>query len=279
MGKSNQKVNTITVEVLSPEETIVFKNIRLPEELRQIVPLVSGQSPLEQTYKALTGTPLFGKCVLGQGYVHSFDKKTYNYQIDECDHLVTSDCSKDQEHAVLAKEVNGLKHITIFESKTKIELRPALAYQNYVEDWTCEVNGQKIYLNKNEMKTIKIESDSLLKGECTIYWHSDNVVEINTPNTRITHKGKTVSVEEKSLMADGSHCGLCGDYSMVRSASSALTSCLPTPTESSPTSASPSLSPSSRRSSLRRRSAASTPPRAPRCPLCTGLPARTCTTS
>jgi len=216
--KINQKVNTVTIEVMSPEETIVFKNIRLPEELRQIVPLVSGQSPLEQSYKALTGTPLYGKCVLGQGYVHSFDQKTYNYQIDECDHLITSDCSKDQEHAVLAKEVNGLKHVTVFESKTKIELRPAQAYQNYVEDWTCEVNGQKIYLNKNEMKTIKIESDSLLKGECTIFWHSDNVVEINTPHTRITHKGKTISLEEKSLMADGSHCGLCGDYSMVRTA-------------------------------------------------------------
>merc|ERR1711936_184100 len=97
--KINQKVNTVTVEVKSPEETIVFKNIRIPQELKEIVPLVSGQSPFEQTYKYLTGTPFFGKCVLGQEYVHSFDKKTYSYQIDECDHLITSDCSKDQEHA------------------------------------------------------------------------------------------------------------------------------------------------------------------------------------
>jgi len=216
--KINEKVNTVSVEVMSPEETMVLKNIRLPEELREIVPLVSGQSPLEQSYKALTGEPLYGKCVLGEGFVQSFDKKTYNYQIDECDHLITSDCSKDQEHAVLAKEVNGLKHVTIFESRTKIELRPTKAYRNIVEDWTCEVNGEKIQLKKNEMKTIKIESDSLLKGECTIYWHSDNVVEINTPNTRITHKGKTVSVEEKTLMADGSRCGLCGDYSRVKTA-------------------------------------------------------------
>merc|ERR1712025_1444317 len=67
---------------------------------------------------------------------------------------------------VLAKEVNGLKHVTIFESRTKIELRPTKAYRNIVEDWTCEVNGEKIQLKKNEMKTIKIESDSLLKGEC-----------------------------------------------------------------------------------------------------------------
>jgi hypothetical protein len=216
--KINQKVNTVTVEVKSPEETIVFKNIRIPQELKEIVPLVSGQSPFEQTYKYLTGTPFFGKCVLGQEYVHSFDKKTYSYQIDECDHLITSDCSKDQEHAILAKEVNGHKHITIFESKTKITLRPAQAYHNFVENWSLEVDDKKVSLNKNEKKTIKIESDSLLKGEVTLYWHSDNVVEVNTPHSRITHKGRVVYVEEKSLMADGSHCGLCGDYSMIKSA-------------------------------------------------------------
>merc|ERR1712186_88275 len=198
--KINQKVNTFTVEVKSPEETIVFKNIRIPQELKEIVPLVSGQSPFEQTYKYFTGTPFFGKCVLGQEYVHSFDKKTYSYQIDECDHLITSDCSKDQEHAILAKEVNGHKHITIFESKTKITLRPAQVYHNFVENWSLEVDDKKVSLNKNEKKTIKIESDSLLKGEVTLYWHSDNVVEVNTPHSRITHKGRVVSVEEKSLM-------------------------------------------------------------------------------
>lgn len=99
-----------------------------------------------------------------------------------------------------------------------ITLRPAQAYHNFVENWSLEVDDKKVSLNKNEKKTIKIESDSLLKGEVTLYWHSDNVVEVNTPHSRITHKGRVVSVEEKSLMADGSHCGLCGDYSMIKSA-------------------------------------------------------------
>merc|ERR1712066_159343 len=102
--------------------------------------------------------------------------------------------------------------------KTRITLRPAQAYHNFVENWSLEVDDKKVSPNKNEKKTIKIESDSLLKGEVTLYWHSDNVVEVNTPHSRITHKGRVVSVEEKSLMADGSHCGLCGDYSMIKSA-------------------------------------------------------------
>merc|ERR1711910_276194 len=184
-------------------------NIRIPKELKEIVPLVSGQSPFEQTYKYLTGTPFFGKCVLGQEYVHSFDKKTYSYQIDECDHLITSDCSKDQEHAILAKEVNGHKHITIFESKTKITLRPAQAYHNFVENWSLEVDDKKVSLNKNEKKTIKIESDSLLKGEVTLYWHSDNVAEVNTPHSRITHKECVLSTNKlaaKSYRVKSSQC-------------------------------------------------------------------------
>merc|ERR1711936_423008 len=204
--KFDQKTNTVSLELQSPVDTVYFKNVRIPTEMKEIVPLVARKSPVEQTYKALTGTSLLAKCVLGQGYVQSYDKKSYSYQIDECDHLITSDCSKDFTHAVLAKEVNGHKHVTIFEGKTKIEVSPAQSYQTYVEDWSIEVDGKKLTLNKNEKKT--------LENECTIYWHSDNVVEISTPHARITHKGKTVSVEEKSLMADGSHCGLCGDYNM-----------------------------------------------------------------
>merc|ERR1711885_10879 len=150
--KSCEKKRHQSVSLDQTVFTVTYSQ-SLPKELREIVPLVSGQSPLEQSYKALTGEPLYGKCVLGEGFVQSFDRKTYNYHIDECVPLITSDCSKDQEHAVLAKEVNGLKHITIFESRTKIELRPTEAYQNFVEDWTCEVNGQKIQLKKNEMKT------------------------------------------------------------------------------------------------------------------------------
>merc|ERR1719476_389492 len=187
--KFDQKTNTVSMELESPIDTVYFKNVRLPAEMREIIPLVARKSPVEQTYKALTGTSLLAKCVLGQGYVQTYDKKAYSYQIHECDHLITSDCSRDLTHAILAKEVNGHKHVTIFEGKTKIEVSPAQSYQNYVEDWTLE-------------------------NECTVYWHSDNVVEINTPHARITHKGRTVSVEEKSLMADGSHCGLCGDYNM-----------------------------------------------------------------
>merc|ERR1711955_34723 len=86
----DQRLNTITLKVHSPQDNVVFRNIRIPASLQNVLPLVAGQNPVEQTYKALYGKAFYPKCVVGQGYVQTFDKKTYSYQVDECDHLMTA---------------------------------------------------------------------------------------------------------------------------------------------------------------------------------------------
>merc|ERR1712112_122368 len=172
----DQRLNTITLKVQSPQDTVVFRNIRVPASMQNVFPLVAGQNPIEHTYKALYGKAYYPKCVVGQGYVQTFDKKTYSYQVDECDHLITSDCSQNHQHAVLAKEVNG----------------------------------QQVQLRKNEKITLK--SSSALE-QITAYWTNDNTVVINTPQVRLVHQGKTVTVEVNNT-PNGSQCGLCGDYNM-----------------------------------------------------------------
>merc|ERR1711910_168828 len=94
------------------------------------------------------------KCVVGQGYIQTFDKKTYSYQI---------------------------------------------------EQYSISVNGVQQELSKN--KKISLTSDKKISAILT----EDNTVVIFTPSSRITHSGKTVEIEETGP-ADGSHCGLCGDY-------------------------------------------------------------------
>merc|ERR1712048_757758 len=183
----NAQINTVDVKVQSPEENVVLRNIRVPQQLREICPFVAGQSPIDQ--------------------------KTYSYQVDECDHLLSSDCSERTDHGIFAKEVNGQKHVTIYEGKTKIEVRPSEAYSQQVEKFTIVVDGQEVPLKKNEK--IILSSRSPL-DQVTAYWSNDNVVEINTPHNRVQHQGKTVIVEEKTS-ADGSHCGL-GDYNQDRRA-------------------------------------------------------------
>merc|ERR1719378_87419 len=206
------KIKTVNVQVQSQRENAVFRNIRLPRSLQNVLPLIAGQNPVETTFKAVYGKPYYAKCTIGQGYVQTFDKKSYSYNVDECDHMITSDCSKDLSHAVLAKEVNGMKHVTLFHEQSKIELRPAQAYSNYVDEYKLTVNGQKVELQKGEKITLQSSQEQV-----TVYWSNDNTVVINTPNTRLVHSGKTVTVEEKSS-PDGSHCGLCGDYNLDKRA-------------------------------------------------------------
>merc|ERR1712029_1112154 len=206
------KIKTVNVQVQSPRENAVFRNIRLPRSLQNVLPLIAGQNPVETTFKAVYGKPYYAKCTIGQGYVQTFDKKSYSYHVDECDHMITSDCSKDLSHAVLAKEVNGMKHVTLFHEQSKIELRPAQAYSNYVDEYKLTVNGQKDELQKGQKITLQSSQEQV-----TVYWSNDNTVVINTPNTRLVHSGKTVTVEEKSS-PDGSHCGLCGDYNLDKRA-------------------------------------------------------------
>merc|ERR1711990_1322310 len=182
---SSPKPGQELIKVESPEDQTEYKNIRLPSQLQGVLPLVAGQNPVEQSYKALTGESLLSKCVVGQGYIQTFDKKTYSYQIDECDHVTASDCSGDNDHAVmvLTKEVNGMKYITILAGQTKIQLGPAQAYINQVEQYSISVNGVQQELSKN--KKISLTSDKKISAILT----EDKTVVIFTPSSRITHSG------------------------------------------------------------------------------------------
>merc|ERR1711887_5607 len=200
----NQKLNTLSMNVQSPIDTVVFRNIRLPVELKNIFPMMAKKSPMEQSYEAITGSSLFGKCIVGQGFVQTFDKMTYGYQLDTCDHIITSDCSKEFNHAVIAKEIDGQKHVTVFYLKSKISLIPSWP------SYKLEVDGQEISLIKNKM--MYIPSKDLLSS-FSVYLSSENILILETPATRVTlYNGKEAKVEDKDLSVDGSRCGLCGDY-------------------------------------------------------------------
>merc|ERR1719167_2001979 len=125
----DQRLQALNLKITSPLDTTVFKNIRLPAWIRQILPLHHSTNLVEQVYRAVLDERLYGKCILERGHVHTFDKKTYNYQLDDCYHMVAADCSKRNSHAVLAKEKDNAKHVMIFSENNKIVIEePATRY-------------------------------------------------------------------------------------------------------------------------------------------------------
>merc|ERR1719378_1374546 len=155
----------------------VYKNIRLPAMLKNTIPLVACKSCVEQALKSMVGSSILPTCVVGQGFVQSFDK-----------------------------EVNGLKHVTVYHGKTKIELKPA---QTYSQDFIMVIDGQSIPVVKAASWVYSTELN--LSSYRAYYCPVGQEVVLDTPKSIVRYNGKTVTVKEKTLMEDGTLCGLCGD--------------------------------------------------------------------
>merc|ERR1712142_1156869 len=97
-----------------------------------------------------------------------------------------------------------MKYPTSYNSQSRFE------YNNRVEfGQTC----QQYYVNIDGHTEVSEHQ----REQITAYYNEDKTVTISTPSSRINHSGKTVEIEEKGW-ADGSHCGLCGDYNNDRRA-------------------------------------------------------------
>merc|ERR1711977_496017 len=60
----DQRLQALNLKITSPLDTTVFKNIRLPAWIRQILPLHHSTNLVEQVYRAVLGERLYGKCIL-----------------------------------------------------------------------------------------------------------------------------------------------------------------------------------------------------------------------
>merc|ERR1712033_10042 len=212
----DQRLEALNLKITSPMDTTVYRNIRLPFWLRQIFPLHHSTNLDEQVYRALFGERLYGKCILDQGHVHTFDKRTYNYQLDDCYHLVAADCTKRNTHAVLAKEKDNVKHVMIFIENHKIVIEePALRYTRPTTAFTI-----KMQTGQERMVVVEVMPDrvvSLLGGLVTVQW-SRGIVTVDTPAHRVIYNGKVMDVLDKAILASGDHCGLCGAHNRMKQA-------------------------------------------------------------
>merc|ERR1712013_397421 len=210
----DQRLQALNLKITSPLDTTVFKNIRLPAWIRQILPLHHSTNLVEQVYRAVLGERLYGKCILERGHVHTFDKKTYNYQLDDCYHMVAADCPKRNSHAVLAKEKDNAKHVMIFSENNKIVIEePATRFTRPTTPFTV-----KTQTGEERMVSVEVVPDQvahLLEGQVSVSW-ARGILIVDTPAHRVIYNGKTLDVMNKAVFAAGDQCGLCGDHNRMR---------------------------------------------------------------
>jgi len=206
--KFNPHLNTVNMILTTEYETIQYNNIRLPEQMENIIPLTTSERIEEQLSKAFIGEPATKRCTIGEDVVRSFDDKTYRYELDDCYHVLASDCGKGHTFAVLGKLVDGKKHVMVYVEKSKITMEPSRSYTESRKEYEVEIDGQSLFTEKGETKEFKS-----LDGKVTYRIHRtpDSVLILETPYNRITYDGKTVEIEHM-ITEKAPKCGLCGDH-------------------------------------------------------------------
>jgi len=205
--KFNPHLNTVSMILTTEYETIKYNNIRLPEELENVLPLVASEEIQSQISKVIIGESMSAKCTVGEDFVRSFDDRTYRYVLDDCYHVLSADCSKKSSHAVLGKVVGGKKHLMIFVENSKVTLEPSSRWSESSKEYSVEIDGRPLSLEKGATKEMWSRDGQI---SYRIHISADGVLILDTPENRIVYDGKIVELEHM-IHHQEPECGLCGD--------------------------------------------------------------------
>merc|ERR1711872_14482 len=173
--------------VLTTEEgTVKYKHIRIPEPLREVIPVVATEQPIVSTISFIKETPLYPVCRIGDSIVKSFDNTTYSYELDDCYHILVADSSSQYLFSVLGNE-------------TEVVMKPSPRYTVERKEYTIEVDGQPIEIRPNEHKEIPTKSRTTV---IKIIRSPDDVLILETPYIRVIYDGKIIEVKNTKLVVE-----------------------------------------------------------------------------
>jgi len=201
-------LNTMSMTIITPTETLHFKNIRLPEKLQGFLPLIAGKNVLDQVHQAVTGAPLRPTCHIWGSHIQTFDHHSYRHEMDDCYHVIASDCSSRMHWSVLAKVVSGWKHVKVYHLATEFKMMPASSYSAMTKEYVIMVNGEAVSVAKNEKMSVHSSDHT---SHFSISRSMDDVITLETPDSIIHYDGITLEVQAKLITSMGLLCGLCGD--------------------------------------------------------------------
>ncbi len=222
----NQKMNTVDVTLHRQEETVAFKNVRLPGYVEHFGLPTNAVDMMEKGQN--THSSVYPACQVQNGWIKTFNNETTKSELDQCFHLLTGDCSYRKTFAVLARNTQQQqprqqqqKELKVLVGKTTILLTPSGNSNTFNTDIKVVVNGTQINLpTTSGHKTIKDDKKDYVAD---VYRSTDGVVTLKFlycpiamgPSVILKFNGVETDVRA-SPMYRSSLCGLCGDLSGLR---------------------------------------------------------------
>merc|ERR1719431_284003 len=183
-----------------------IRNIRLSILLKGVFPISLRTPFMFIGLNRLTRLP--ATCHVAPTHVSTFDQKTYNYQMNDCFHLLFRDCTEKIPVAVMARNLQGVqKEVKILAGVAEVLMTPTSATDMRVQ---LTLNGQQqiVQILPGEFKVIRHNGVQILH----IQRFEDNVYGVHAvqENTMVLFCGEHAQIFGTPLLRARS-CGLCGD--------------------------------------------------------------------
>jgi len=182
------------------------RNIRLPTLLKGVFPISLRTPFLFVGLNRLTKIPAV--CHVASTHIQTFDRKMYNYELNNCFHLLFGDITQKIPVAVMARNLQGdSKEVKILAGVAEVLMTRISAANMKIQ---LNLNGEQqiVEVQPNEVKVIRHNGLEILH----IRRSEDNVYAVYAvqEHMMVIFCGKHAQIFGNPLLRARS-CGLCGD--------------------------------------------------------------------
>jgi hypothetical protein len=161
-------------------------------------------------------TQIPAACHVAPTHIRTFDGKTYNYQMNNCFHLLFKDTTETLPIAVMARNLQGVsKEVKILAGVAEVLMTPISATNMKIQ---MNLNGQHqiVTVQPGMLKVIRdVNGLEILH----IKRFEDNVYSVHAvqEHLMVLFDGKHAQIFGSPLLR-GRSCGLCGDLNVETTA-------------------------------------------------------------
>jgi len=189
------------------------RNIRLPTLLKGVFPISVRNPLLFVGLNRLTQLP--ATCHVAPTHIRTFDHKLYNYELNNCFHLLFGDITQKIPVAVMARNPQRVsKEVKILAGVAEVLMTPISATNMKI---VIGLNGRQeiVECPPGELKVIRHNGFQILH----VMRSEDNVFVVHAVQEQlmVMFDGKDAQIFGTPLLRARS-CGLCGDLNAERTA-------------------------------------------------------------
>merc|ERR1719209_1919529 len=215
----------LTLNVQNKAENIEIRDLRIAQMLQGLLPISTKESVLHNVVQQLTlhGAP--SVCSVQGGKVTTFDKLVYDYQLNDCEHVVFKDCSPANIVEVSVKKAGQVHYVKVVLANNKYELELPRQIRSVSTPSVIKVNGEQKMIKMESLEMMEHEFVELEKnyyGDANTYLTSykDGVYAIVSQlyGIAVYADGESLEVRTFQHSLRNQACGLCGDLNDEKTA-------------------------------------------------------------